>query len=85
MTALQLTLIGAIAPLLLAGTGVSAKLYGDAYVWVPVSTYQKEKLYDLQDEAEFLEDKKELKGIDELEERELKRLLKQIRRLQQTL
>ncbi len=85
MSGLKIALLSIFTPLLLGGAGVTAKLYGDAFVWVPIGTYQQEKLYDLEDEAEYLNDKEELGGLTELEKRELKRLLKQIDRLEDTI
>ena len=82
MSTLQITLLTIFGPLLLAGSATGAKLYGDRYVWVPISDYQKEKLYDLQDERDRITDRQEIEGIDELDKRELKRLLKQIQRLE---
>ncbi len=66
----------------LAGAGVGAKLYGDT-LWLPISQYQQEKYYDLQDQAEAYTDKEEFEGgLSESDKRKLKRLLKQIDRLE---
>jgi hypothetical protein len=83
MSTLQITLLSIFGPLLLAGGATGTKLYGDRYIWVAQSEYQQEKLYDLQDERDLLLDRKEIEGIDEIDARTLKRLLKRIKRLEE--
>jgi len=86
MTPLRLALIGIFLPMVVGATGVGAKLYGDKYIWVPVSTYQMEKLYEKKDDAADLTDKQTL-GIplSDLEKLKLKRIQEDVKRLEQTL
>ena len=84
MTGLQLTLLGVVAPLVLGASAWSARSYGDTYIWVAQSTYQMEKLYEKKDDAADITDKKTL-GIPltDLEKLKLKRILEEIKRLEQ--
>ena len=82
MSGLQLAIIGILTPVILTGTGIGTKLYGDEYIWVAQDTYQQEKLYELQDEEEHFKDKEEIEGLNELDRRKLNRILKNIKRLE---
>jgi hypothetical protein len=64
------------------GGGYVAKVVGDTW-WVPIQSYQQEKLYDLEDEAESYTDRESLgEVLTPLDELDRKRLLKRIERLQ---
>ena len=84
MTVTQLIISVLILPCL-GGAGYTAKLVGDT-LWLPISSYQQEKLYDLEDQRDDYTDKEEFDGeLSEFEKRKLKRLKKQIQRLTQEL
>lgn len=85
MTLTEAGIITGIVVAAVGGSGFVGKLVGDT-IWLPISTYQQEKLYDLEDEAEEYRDREELDGaLPELEQRKLKRLLKSIERLEDEL
>lgn len=63
----------------------AAKVVGDT-LWLPISEYKQEKLYDLEDEAESYTDRQSLgETLSPLDELNLKRLLKRIERLEDEL
>ena len=63
---------GIITGIVVASVGASGfvgKLVGDT-IWLPIGTYQQEKLYDLEDQAEEYRDREELNGsLPELDRR----------------
>ena len=65
----------------LAGAGTAAKLYGDT-IWLPISEYKQERLYDLEDKYDEYGDREELgEFLTPLDLLNRKRLLKRIDRL----
>lgn len=69
----------------ISGGGYVAKVVGDT-LWVPIGAYQKEKLYDLQDEYEEYADRESLgETLTPLDELNRKRLEQRIERLQDEL
>lgn len=70
-----------LAPFVLVGTGSAAKLYGDT-IWLPISEYKQEKLYDLEDAYDEYGDREDLgEFLTPLDILNRKRLLKRIDRL----
>lgn len=62
-----------------------AKVVGDT-LWLPIDSYQQEKLYDLEDEAEEYADRESLgETLTPLDQLNRKRLLKRIERLEDEL
>lgn len=81
-TGTRIALLLTIATPCLAGGSYVAKLVGDT-LWLPIGSYQQEKLYELQDEAADLEAKEKYEGdLTQREAEKLKRLLKRVERLQ---
>ncbi len=83
MTLAKIALLVGMTPVLVGGSAYVATLAGDLR-WLPISSYQTEKLYDLQDEASDLEAKEKYEGtLTQREAERLKRLKLRIDRLQQ--
>lgn len=84
MTLIQ-TIISILILPCLGGVGYTAKLFGDTQ-WLPISSYQQEKLYDLEDQRDDYIDQGTFDGeLSDSDKRKLKRLNKQIKRLTQEL
>ena len=81
MTGAQITLILAIGTPAVGVSAYVSKLVGDT-LWVPIGSYQQEKLYDLEDKAFDYEQQKKYDGaLTPREQEKLDRLLKRIERL----